>query len=143
MPAYMSVSYVDASNEPASTKIYLLDATSYANADSLRAAMGVMSDMLQRSWQFGVDYPLSGAAGVGSRELKLLVRCHDSVTQQKYSFTIPGFDTDLDLIPGTDFVDPSDPLAAAFITAAELIVRTPWANNAIVVDSIEKTRGLK
>jgi len=143
MPGYASYSFLDASNEPASTKVWVVDGTTYTQANTLRTAMEAVSSMLLRGWDFGVNYPLSGAQGNGSRELKLLVRCHDSVLNNKYSFSIPGFAAGIDLIPGTDFLDLADTEAAALVAAIEACVRTPWFNNLVAVDSIERTRGYK
>lgn len=143
MPAYGSFQFLDGSQEPASTKVNFVDGTTYANADAFRTAMEAMSSVLMRAWDFGVNYPLDSGLGVGSRELKILVRCHDSVNGQKWSFSIPGFAAGIDLITGTDFLDLADAEAAAFVAAAELVVRTPWYNNLIVVDSMERTRGYK
>lgn len=143
MPAYGSFSFLDGSQEPASTKVWFKDGTTYANADAMRTAMEALSSCLMRGWDFGVSYPLDSGLGVGSRELKILVRCHDSVTGQKWSFSIPGFAAGIDLITGTDFLDLADTEAAAFVTAAELVVRTPWYDNLVVIDSMERTRGMK
>lgn len=143
MPAYGSFSFLDGSQEPASTKVNFVDGTSYASADALRTAMEALSSCLMRGWDFGVNYPLDSGLGVGSRELKILVRCHDSVNGTKWSFSIPGFAAGINLITGTDFLDLEDTEAAAFVTAAESIVRTPWYNNAVIIDSMERTRGYK
>jgi len=143
MPAYGSFSFLDGSQEPGSTKVQFVDGTTYTQALALKDAMEAVSSMLMRSWDFGVSYPLDSGLGVGSRELKLLVRCHDSVNGQKWSFSIPGFATGINLITGTDFLDLADTEAAALVTAIEACVKTPWYANTVVVDSIERTRGQK
>jgi len=143
MPAYGSFSFLDGSQESASTKVTFKDATTYLQADALRTAMEAVSSCLMRSWDFGVNYPLDSGLGVGSRELKILVRVHDAVNGQKWSFSIPGFTTGIDLITGTDFLDLADTEAAALLAAIEACVRTPWYDNLVIVDSMERTRGYK
>jgi len=140
---YASYSFLDGSQEPASVKFNLIDGATYAQADTLRAAIEAMSSMLLRQWDNGITFVLDAGLGVGSRETKLLIRCHDSVNGQKFSYSIPGFATGIDLITGTDFLDLNDAEAAALVAAVEAIVRTPWYNNVVVVDSIERTRGYK
>jgi len=140
---YASYSFLDGSQEPGSVKFNLIDGATYTQANALRTALEPMSSMLLRSWDNGITFPLSSSPGVGSRETKILIRCHDVVNGQKFSYSIPGFATGIDLITGTDFLDLDDTEAAALVVAIEAVVRTPWYNNLVIVDSMERTRGQK
>lgn len=143
MPAYGSFSFLDGSQEPASTKLWFADGTTYTQGNAVRTAMEAVSSMQLMRWQFGVEYPIYSGLGAGSRETKILVRCHDSSNGKPYSFSIPGFTTGIDLITGTDFLDLDDTEAAALLAAIEACVVTPWYQNLVVVDSMERTRGYK
>lgn len=140
---FSSFSFLDASGEPGSLKLPLKTTASGVQADAIRTALEPMSSMLLRSWIYGTEYVLSSAQGNGAREMKILVRCYDSVNGQKFSFSIPGFATGINLIAGTDFLDLDDTEAAALVTAIQAAVVTPWYDNLVTVASMERTRGQK
>lgn len=143
MGEFMSLSFLDGSQESASLRLPLVTGASLVSAQAIITKIQPLSSMLLRSWEKGISYPLSAGLGYGAREMKILVRCHDSQNDKKWSFSIPGFATGIDLLTGTDFLDLNDTEAGELVTALESIVATPWYDNAIVVDSMERTRGRK
>lgn len=140
--SFLSLGFIDQSQEPGSLRVYTEPTPGGGEISALITALNNMSSMRLKDYTTGVWALQSSDPGLGSRETKFLVRCHDSVNQQRYSFSIPGgSDSLVTMIPNTDFVDLTDTTAAALVTAIEAVVVTPWYDNLVVVDSIELTRG--
>lgn len=141
---FLSMGFIDASQEPGSLRVNTEDTPGGGEIAALIAALNNMTTMRLKDYSQGAYTLNSSLAGTGYREMKFLVRCHDSVNMTKWSFTIPGGSSSLvTMITGTDFVDLTVGNPATLKTAIEAVVVTPWYNNTVVVDSIELTRGQK
>jgi len=140
--SFLSMGFIDASQEPGSVRVNTEPTPGAGEITGLITAINNMTTMRLRDYTTGVYALQSSDPGLGFREVKFLVRCHDSVNQQKWSFSIPGGAAILvTMIPNTDFVDLTAGAGLALKTAIELVVVTPWYDNLVVVDSIELTRG--
>lgn len=141
---FVSMGFVDASNEPGSIRYPVELTPGGGEITALITATIAATGMRTRDYTDGLYTLYSSAPGLGQREMKLLIRMHDSVNQQKFSLSLPGGNpTTTPLISGTDFVDLAGTNAAALKAAIEACVVTPWYENTVVVDSIELTRGSK
>lgn len=140
---FVTQSFLDASYEPASTRWLTIDTMTTPQLNALIAAAQNMSTLAPQLWTQGFDNQV-GTGHTGKREMKYLIRVHDSVNQGKFAFSLAGVRDATVYIPGTDFVDlVADAMAPALKTAIEACIVTPWFNNLVLVDSIEVTRGYK
>jgi len=141
---FITYSFKDESEELAPSRWITKSGATGPQVTALSAAVSAMSSMVQASYSQGFDQLVSSIPGTGRREMKYLVRCHDVVNAQKFSFTIPGVRDATVIIEGTDFVDLAlDTQAAALKLAIEACVASNYYDNLVVVDSIEITRGYK
>lgn len=140
---WLSMSFRDVSEEPASSKVYTKAAATGVQVEALRSAVEDLSGLRMKVSTVAIDTVISVLAGVGKRELRTLVRFHDSVTGDKFTLNIPGANGILTLLPSSDFVDPTDTRYVAFKTAFEAAGCTYFTENTVVLDSIEITRGQK
>jgi len=72
------------------------------------------------------------------RELKWLVRYHDTVTGKKYTLTLPCADPTARLIAGTDLANLAQTEVAAFVTRFQSYAKDPdTQTNDVLVDQIQ------
>lgn len=139
----VSLAFRDISDEPASMKVGLKLAATDPQITALKDAIIAMTALRLRSYTTEVANFVSGDAGTGQREMRLLVRYHDGTTGDKFSLSIPGFNTAIALLPQSDFLDPDDTEYIAFKAAFEACAVSAYTDNTVVLDSIEQTRGQK
>lgn len=141
--SYESISYIDDSLERAAVKFPLVSTYTGPQELALRNATNNLTDMTLAEYNIVSHHRTVDPVAAGHREEKLLVRAHDPSTGQKFSFSIPGFDNTIVMLPDSDFVDLTDVQVAAFVTAFEACVANPVGDTLLDVDSIERTRGKK
>lgn len=141
--SYESISYIDDSLERAAVKFPLVSTYTGPQELALRNATNNLTDMTLAEYNIVSHHRTVDPVPAGHREEKLLVRAHDPSTGQKFSFSIPGFDNTIVMLPDSDFADLTDVQVAAFVTAFEACVANPVGDTLLDVDSIERTRGKK
>lgn len=140
---FSSYSYLDDSLERAAVRFPLLAAYTGPQELALRNATSNITDMTIAEYTVGSVHKTVDPIPAGHREEKLLVRAHDPTTGQKFTFSIPGFDVTIVMLPDSDFVSLADVQIAQFVTAFEAVVANPFNDVLLDVDSIERTRGKK
>lgn len=137
----ITIGYTDFSRERSTTQVRtaeFLDNAAYETArDALLTAMDAVTDGVRNGFTEQAITKLSqlpAASPDSARERKLLVSFQDSVTFDRYSFTIPTFDPNsVSMVANTDFVDLNVTAGQALKNAIEAFVRGPNTNNAIQV----------
>lgn len=105
---------------------------------ALRTAISDISLGLAVGYKYGNEYQLLPAGQqstnpLSQRELKWKVNCEDVVEMKPWHFTIPAPDlTHLDEA-NRGFADLTGTDMAAFVTAAETVVKSPYGNDCHIV----------
>lgn len=138
----------DYSGESTAVRIYNGDVTAISIAgfltdfgDMRDAVAGItLGEMAQEQWVgdltvLSADLPVNVFA---QRELKWLVRYHDTVTNEKAKLEIGTADPTGVMLPASDFADLTIEPMLSFVTEFEAFARHPEsATNAVVIDSIQ------
>lgn len=138
----------DYSTETTSVRIYNGDITAISIAgfltdfgDIRTALEGITLGVMAKEQWVGDLTDLSALSPVNvfaQRELKWLVRYHDTVTQEKATLEIGTADPTGVMLPNSDFADLSVNPMLAFVTEFQSFARHPEsATNAVVIDSIQ------
>lgn len=150
MPNRVTHTIIDASNERSPVTHYLTTIAG-ANYDAvvgnspgqgvgdLRLALAglTLGNFVRHVVTVYSDLPLGtpppAANPNAQRELRYRFVVQDGATSENYSFEVPCPDLTVGLIPGSDQVDLTDPLIAAFVTAVEAL--TSPGGGALTVSS--------
>ena len=138
----------DYSGESTAVRIYNGDVTAISIAgfltdfgDMRDAVEGItLGEMAQEQWvgdltTLSADLPVNVFA---QRELKWLVRYHDTVTNEKAKLEIGTADPTGVMLPASDFADLTVEPMLTFVTEFNAFARHPEsATNAVVIDSIQ------
>ena len=125
--------FLDRSLEKSTTQFNVqqqADFTAYntARGDWTSAVAGITAGTLtdvedSRPQRVSNDIPT-----IGYREIKFLIRYYDNTTLKRYVTSIPCAVATVAFIPNTDYVDLTDPAAAAFVAAHEAFAASPEGN---------------
>lgn len=146
--AYTNWTLRDYSGESSNVTIYNGDITAVSLPGFLtavgtgRAAIeGITLGVMAKEQWVGDNTPLSAltpANVFAQRELKWLVRYHDTVTNEKAKLEIPTADPTGVMLPQSDFADLTVSPMDTFVTWFEGFARHPDNSvNAVVIDSIQ------
>ena len=138
----------DYSGESTAVRIYNGDVTAISIAgfltdfgDMRDAVEGItLGEMAQEQWvgdltTLSADLPVNVFA---QRELKWLVRYHDTVTNEKAKLEIGTADPTGVMLPASDFADLTVEPMLTFVSEFEAFARHPESSvNAVVIDSIQ------
>lgn len=142
---YKSWSFLDRSNERATSLVNLKFAATGPQIQAVEDALVGMSACRMMEGNLVTKDTISATTpGLGQREMKYLIKCHDTVTLDKFSISVPGVRAGTTYIGDTDEVDLiNDTFAAALKTALQAAGSSGLTENTIAVDSIWVTRGKK
>lgn len=148
MPSEVQYQFEDYSEERSSVRLSVVQLTAANIAategqlTALETAMlGItLGELRQESviWRRDEVSVAPVVSALAQREIKWLVRYHDTVTGKKYRAEIPTADLNGRLVDNTDLADNNNAQVAAFITAFQAVVRDPDTGlNTVLIDSIQ------
>lgn len=148
MPSEVQYQFEDYSEERSSVRLSVVQLTAgniaatEGQLTALETAMlGItLGELRQESviWRRDEVSVAPVVSALAQREIKWLVRYHDTVTGKKYRAEIPTADLNGRLVANTDLADNNNAQVAAFITAFQAVVRDPDTGlNTVLIDSIQ------
>lgn len=148
MPSEVQYQFEDFSEERSSVRLSIVQLTAgniaatEGELTALETAMlGItLGELRQESviWRRDEVSAADVVSALAQREIKWLVRYHDTVTGKKYRAEIPTADLNGRLVANTDLADNNNAQVAAFITAFQAVVRDPDTGlNTVLIDSIQ------
>jgi hypothetical protein len=145
----LHTSWLDYSLEPSNNKLVITQLTAgnvvaqLALVDTLISAMQAITlGQLRTSkvtYRDQIQDSTTPTDPTAQREMKWLVKYHDTTTGKKYRTEIPTADlTGTNLVTNSDLANLADTQIAAFVTAFEAVVTDPDTGlNSVAVDEIE------